>query len=148
MRKLLLACICLLTFSLSANAQITHLPNTGCKNAGNTPISGAPKIGQTLNVSAVQLPCNSPGSFGFILFGICRNIGGLRFGCGQSNPCVMMFPFQIAALKGINANLRLPIPNDKKLIGAKFCLQGGCFHTFGGFCVFPLNKMAQVVVQA
>ncbi len=141
----------LFTFALSvgASAQISYLNGTGCKNAANTPVVGSSKIGQTLTVAASQLPCNSPGTFAFVLLNFsCGTIPNLMFGCGQSNPCTMMAPIDLSFFKPITASVNLPIPNDTMLIGGTFCVQGGCLSTFGGTCVAPLGVIAQIKIQA
>lgn len=149
MKALAAVLTALLLLTLSANAQITYIPGTGCKNAINTPIGGQPKLGQNLSISAVQLPCNSPGTWAFVLLNFsCSRIPNLMFGCGGSSPCTMLLPADLSVFKPITANLNLSIPNDSKLVGAQFCVQGGCFTTFGGFCVFPLNTIAQIKIQA
>lgn len=140
----ILVLVALLTFAVAADAQITHLKGSGCKNAGTTPISGAPKIGGSITIVSTQLPCNSIGTSGFIILNVsCAVTPPLPIGCFGS--CAILLP-DFLTLKGISQTLKINIPNDSKLIGAKFCAQGGCLNTFQTRCIFPLNQAAQIVI--
>ena len=139
--------LALLAVGTDATAQITYLPSTGCQNAGQTPITGVPRIGTTLTVGSDQLPCNSPGTSGFVLLSLtCALVPPLSIGC-FNNPCVLVDP-QLIFTKAILISVPIPIPNDRTLIGFKFCVQGGCINTFPSSCFAPLNKVAQIQVTA
>ena len=141
--KHLILTLAILSLPITATSQITHLPNTGCQNAGQTPIGGSTSIGQQLFISSTQLPCNSPGTSGFILLNTtCLVAPPLALGC-FNNPCVILLPDVILS-KPISYNLTVNIPNNVALIGVPFCAQGGCLSTFGGRCLFPLNLVARV----
>ncbi|MCB9882651.1 MAG: hypothetical protein H6832_12560 [Planctomycetes bacterium] len=145
----ILACFALSVSAAGVRSQITYIPGTGCKNAANTPIVGSTKIGQTITVAHDQLPCNSPQTYAFVLLSFsCGTVPNLPFGCiSSSNPCTALIPADASFFKPITASITLTIPNDPKIIGAKFCVQGGCFTSFLGFCVSPLNVVGQITIQ-
>ncbi len=95
MRSLLrLAALLLLAPPLAA--QLTSLPNTGCRNGGSTPPpiwaagGAAPTIG---NLSfTLQYPCPAAAGTGFVIFGSCHSTGPIPNWDLSASSCFAIWP--------------------------------------------------------
>ena len=126
----------------TADAQVVKIRGTGCPNAAYPSTTGSPTIGQGFGVKVAPLRTRT--SRPFLLFGA----GGANLmlptppactrGCKlECRPLVVLF--QTAA--------RFQIPNDRSLIGAKFCAQSGAIQAVRPNGCIYLHGALSVTIQ-
>ncbi|MEO0479878.1 MAG: hypothetical protein AAF196_10390 [Planctomycetota bacterium] len=141
-----------LTLVAALPAQVTPMPGTGCTNGSPPLVAGSPQIGQSITVLSDQFPCNSPQTTAFVGVSVsCSTLPGVNFSCNASvNPCVLI-AVDVFSSAPIRHSFTINIPNNPALVGAQFCVQGGCITTFLPpppllACFFTLNQAAQITI--
>ena len=141
-RLVLFLSIALTVLSLAtmSRAQCQSFTRTGCPGGGAATCSGAPRIGTRLIITCP--PCQRQLSFNYLgTFPMGRVtlpsppmcVSGCLLGC-------------VPLVFGGGGTLVLPIPNDRQLVNARFCVSCGCIDPARG-CVF-LQQTLSVTIQA
>jgi hypothetical protein len=119
---LALAALAALAITDRAAAQVSRVPNSGCRNSEYPTPVGNPAIGQ--GFGAICPECR-PGHTPFVLVGTApANLAIRPPAVCTATPCVLATRPEIL-LFGSSA-WRVVIPNDPRLIGLCFYVQCGC----------------------
>ena len=123
LRSIVATLVVALAFCAFAPAQISRIAGSGCANAPfPVPSPTTPKIGTTVTFNGRLCPGRMPG---FFLFGVApvKIPVGPPVTC--SNNCVLA-TLPLLFLQSSWVKQPIPIPNDRRLVGACFYVQTGC----------------------
>ena len=126
LRTLLSATIILITavtLSSNAGAQVSKIRSTGCPNAPYPTTVGSPTVGQGFGVIAA--PARTAAGRGFLVFGT----GGANVVLPAPPACMRGCKLECRPLIVLHQEAaRFMIPNDRNLIGMRFCAQSGALE--------------------